>query len=150
VSTYALMEQCNAVIIYNTKTGIEIASMGIPVIVAGEAWIRNKGFSIDACSPTQYLQILNGLPFDARMAPDRTLMARKYAYHFFFRRMIELPFIVPGPKNKFRVELESTDRLRVGHYPGLDVICRGIVQNTPFVIDGQNGSDGRMEREERA
>jgi len=37
VSTYAVMERCDSVIIYNTKTGIEISSMGIRVIVAGEA-----------------------------------------------------------------------------------------------------------------
>jgi hypothetical protein len=137
VSTYAVMEQCNAVIVYNTKTGIEIASMGIPVIVAGEAWIRNKGFSIDASSPNEYLRILNGLPYDSRMTPEHILLARKYAYHFFFRRMIELPFIVSGPKNKFSVELESLDSLRAGNYEGLDAICRGILQGTPFVIDSE-------------
>src|SRR5688572_4577177 len=43
VSTYSLMSMCNAVIIYGTKAGIELAAMGIPVIVAGEAWLKNKG-----------------------------------------------------------------------------------------------------------
>ena len=50
ISTYALMDMCNAVAIYNTKTGIEVASEGIPTIVAGEAWIRGKGFAIDVNS----------------------------------------------------------------------------------------------------
>ena len=50
ISTYALMDKCNAVTIYNTKTGIEVASEGIPTIVAGEAWIRGKGFAIDVNS----------------------------------------------------------------------------------------------------
>src|SRR5262245_18244532 len=36
-STYAAMYQCNAVLIYGTKTGVELTSAGIPVVVAGEA-----------------------------------------------------------------------------------------------------------------
>ena len=46
-------------IIYATKTGIELAARGIPVIVAGESWLRGKeiGFDCDdrqayeRCSP---------------------------------------------------------------------------------------------------
>lgn len=62
VSTYAAMQECDTVLIYNTKTGIEISSQGIPVVVAGEAWIRNKGISLDATSPQGYFQILDQLP----------------------------------------------------------------------------------------
>jgi capsule polysaccharide modification protein KpsS len=47
VSTYALCDASNAVLIYNTKTGMEVTARGIPTIVAGEAWIRNKGFAKD-------------------------------------------------------------------------------------------------------
>ena len=36
MSTYAAAEACDAVIIYGTKTGVELTSLGIPVIVAGE------------------------------------------------------------------------------------------------------------------
>ena len=65
LSTYALMSLCNSVIIYGTKTGVELTSRGIPVIVAGEAWIRNKGLTCDASSPEEYFRILDGLPFPA-------------------------------------------------------------------------------------
>ena len=50
ISFYALVKNCDAVAIYNTKMAIEAACMGIPVIVAGEAWIRGIGFSKDANS----------------------------------------------------------------------------------------------------
>jgi hypothetical protein len=56
------MLECNAVIIYGTKTGVELTSMGRPVIVAGEAWIRNKGLTLDATSRDNYFHILDGLP----------------------------------------------------------------------------------------
>jgi hypothetical protein len=133
VSTYALVQNCNAAIIYNTKTGIEIASMGIPVIVAGEAWIRNKGFSLDASSPEQYFAILDRLPLAAPLDDHVLTRARKYAFHFFFRRMIPVPFLRKTKQHSFAVELSSFEELREGSFPGLDVICDGILQGTPFV-----------------
>ena len=55
MSTYALMSLCNAAIIYGTKMGVELTSVGQPVVVAGEAWIRNKGLTHDASSREEYL-----------------------------------------------------------------------------------------------
>ena len=92
-STYALTDHANAVAIYNTKTGVELAAQGRPVIVAGEAWIRGKGFSIDVSTPEHYFQVLDRLPFREGMSPAEIDRAIRYAYHFFFRRMIPLPFI---------------------------------------------------------
>ncbi|MEJ5357663.1 MAG: hypothetical protein WHT06_03215 [Desulfobacterales bacterium] len=135
ISTYALMQKCNAVIIYNTKTGIEISCMGIPVIVAGEAWIRGKGFSIDVNSPEEYLEVLDRLPLPHRLSPEQLLRARKYAYHFFFRRMIELPFLVPIRKHKIGLMLNSLRQLEPGVFPGLDVVCRGILDGSPFIVE---------------
>lgn len=129
VSTYAAMRECNSVLIFNTKTGIEISSLGVPVIVAGEAWIRNKGFSMDATSPDEYLQILDRLPLREKMDENTTLRARKYAYHFFFRRMIRLPFF----KGQLDVSIESLDELLPGRSKGLDVICDGILTGSPFI-----------------
>ena len=143
ISTYAVIEKCNAVIIYNTKTGIEISAMGIPVIVAGEAWIRNKGFSMDASSPSDYVSILKSLPTSERLSESQLLRARKYAYHFFFRRMIELPFMVSTKKHKFMATFSSLKDLQRKHYPGLDAICNGILNGTSFVSQSHPTTDER-------
>ena len=79
LSTYALMSLCNSVIIYGTKTGVELTSRGTPVIVAGEAWIRNKGLTCDASSPEEYFRILDGLPFAGRLDQGMIARARRYA-----------------------------------------------------------------------
>ncbi|OLE63311.1 MAG: capsule biosynthesis protein, partial [Cyanobacteria bacterium 13_1_40CM_2_61_4] len=122
VSTYGLVEQCNAAIIYNTKTGMEISSLGIPVIVAGEAWIRGKGFSLDASSPDDYFRILDRLPLSGPLSADQLRRARKYAYHFFFRRMIPVPFIEQSEKGgPFKLSCGSLKDLLPGRLKGLDV-----------------------------
>ena len=141
LSTYALMSLCNSVIIYGTKTGVELTSRGIPVIVAGEAWIRNKGLTCDASSPEEYFRILDGLPFASRLDAGMVARARRYAYHFFFNRMIPLPFIEPHAGNSiYRLKLNSVRHLLPGESAGLDTICNGILGRTPFVLGDTTSS----------
>lgn len=137
VSTYAAMALCNAVIIYGTKTGVELTSMGIPVIVGGEAWIRNKGVTQDARSADEYFQILNQLPLAGRLSDELTQRARKYAFHFFFRRMIPLPFLVPTPGSAYALDLPDIEPLMPGNTPGLDVICEGILSGKEFIYPAE-------------
>lgn len=137
-STYALMDRCNSVLIFNTKTGIELSAEGKPVVVAGEAWIRSKGFSMDASSPSEYDRILDALPLNMGLLPAYRAAAKRYAYHFFFRRMIELPFISSPEKYTFAVDVPNLEALNSGRYPGLDIICNGILNKQPFVAHVSN------------
>jgi len=135
LSTYALMSLCNSAIIYGTKMGVELTSVGLPVIVAGEAWIRNKGITLDASSPEEYFRLLAQLPFRERLGPPQLARARRYAYHFFFNRMIPLPFIEPKAGYPiYRLKLERLEQLLPGASPGLDTICEGILSKAPFVL----------------
>ncbi len=140
VSTYAVMEQCNAVLIYGTKTGVELTARGIPVIVGGEAWIRNKGITLDAATPEEYFSHLDRLPPTDRLDGETTIRARKYAYHFFFRRMIPVRAMKStGGWPPYRASVRSLDDLAPGRDPGLDIICDGILNRRPFVYDPPRG-----------
>ncbi len=134
VSTYAVMSECDTIIIYNTKTGMELAAMGIPVIVAGEAWIRNKGFAMDVDSPASYFKLLDRLPFNKKLSDENILKAKKYTYHFFFRKMIPVEFFAPtGSNPQFKLEISSLKDLLPGKSKGFDVICEGILKGTDFI-----------------
>jgi hypothetical protein len=138
VSTYAAMLRCDAAIIYGTKTGVELTSLGIPVIVGGEAWIRNKGLTLDASSSEEYFRILDSLPVRRRNDPGAVTRARKYAYHFFFRRMIPVACMEPASGwPPYRIAFSKLDDLRPGRDPGLDVICDGILTGTPFIYEAE-------------
>lgn len=140
ISTYAVMLQCDSVLIYGTKTGVELTSLGIPVIVAGEAWIRNKGITIDARSREHYLELLETLPIGRRMDEAAMQRAKKYAYHFFFRRMIPVDAVVPlegktwSPYAVRPVRLAELER---GRDAGLDAICDGILEGREFIYPAE-------------
>lgn len=138
ISTYVAMSMCDSVIVYGTKTGVELTSMGIPVVVAGEAWVRNKGITLDASSVDEYFELLDRLPLKERMSEEKTRRARKYAYHFFFRRMIPLEFFEPtGMNPPYRVQLDKLSQLLPGKSVGLDVICDGILRGDGFVYPAE-------------
>lgn len=133
MSTYALADGCDSVLIFSTKTGIELAALGTPVIVAGEAWIRGKGFSVDASSPDDYAKILTTLPLGRTMADGQRTLARRYAYHFFFRRMVPLPgFRSLNGWPPYRAEVQSLEELAEGADPNLDAVCRSLLRGGPF------------------
>ena len=135
MGTYALMSLCDSAIIYGTKMGVELTSIGLPVVVAGEAWIRNKGLTRDARSPAEYFRILQELPFRERLGAAQLARARQYAYHFFFNRMIPLPFIEPkGGFPIYRLKLDRVQQLLPGASSGLDTICAGILKRQPFML----------------
>lgn len=139
ISTYVAMMKCDSVIIYGTKTGVELTSVGVPVIVAGEAWIRNKGITMDATSKEEYFRILDQLPLGRTLDRETVARARKYAYHFFFRRMVPLDMVDIRPARDnlvFRIKTESLsglEDLKPGRYGGLDTICDGILCGSDFI-----------------
>lgn len=143
-STYSLIDNANAVLVYSTKTGIEASAAGARVIVAGEAWVRNKGFTCDATSPETYRTYLDELPYKTNLEPEMRRRALQYAYHFFFRRMIDLPFIELVGSATFEIRIDSLDDLAPGKYSGLDCVCAGILDGAPFIHDADdacNASD---------
>lgn len=134
IGTYTISENSNAVVVYGTKAGVELASFGIPVIVAGEAFVRNKGITLDASNRKEYFDHLARLPLAGRSTAALVQRARKYAYHFFFRIMIPLPFAGNyTPKS----DLERLDDIRPGRHVGLDVACDGILNGSEFAYPAE-------------
>jgi hypothetical protein len=141
LSTYTAMEACDSVLIYGTKAGVELATLGIPVIVAGEAWVRNKGITTDPRSKAEYFDLLDRLPSGKRMPEAQIARARKYAYHFFFKRMIPLEFMLPAPGwPPYRPDINDVSALMPGCSLGLDVICDGILEGSPFIFPAERGA----------
>jgi hypothetical protein len=143
-NTYALARLSRGVMIYNTKLGMELAARGMPVVVAGDAWIRDKGFSIDASDPHTYRQLLADPKTFDPLRPEAVEDARRYAYHFFFRRCIDIGALDPDAGWPLTaLAPDAFARARPGADDGLDVVCEGIMNATPFESRPQADSNSR-------
>jgi hypothetical protein len=86
VNTYDLMEIADLALVYTTTAGVEMATLGIPVLVSGRATYRKRGFTIDADTWDEYFQklerVLANLPAH-RLTPEQIEQAWNYAYAYF-------------------------------------------------------------------
>jgi hypothetical protein len=132
ISTYSILNKCKTILTYGTKLDIEYAARGYPVIVAGEAITRNKNLVIQPKDKKEYFSLLQKLPFKKR---NNYSYAKKFAYHYFFRKSIlikslkEKPFSFPPFKIKdnFIKDLPKDKNLKV--------ITNGILKKTDFTTN---------------
>lgn len=136
INTYKAMLLCDAVTIYGTTAGLELSCMKIPVIVAGEAWIRGKGFSIDIDSIEEYFETLSKLPFRVQLSEDKYDRALKYAFHCYMRQMIPLNIVEPTGYENAPYKIKQLPLKAFDEYAdeGLDIICNGILKKSPFIF----------------
>lgn len=122
-SSYELAQSCNVAIVYNTKLGIELTSMGIPTIVAGESWVRDRGFTFDINSKEdleKYLKNIKGLIMDQKMIKD----AKSFAYYFYFKRCIDVPEL-KSTGNKFYIDVDMEN---CHDQKGMSLIAKKLLQ----------------------
>ncbi len=135
-STYRLSELSQAAIIYGTKTGLELSARGIPVIVCGEAWIKDRNISFDPATVEEYAQLLRSTTLE--MTPEMQDRALRFAYHFFERAALELPFL-RSTKGDLVLEIddENIDAITRGTDAVLERICTEIEKNSGLFIGGK-------------
>ena len=134
LSSYTLAEQSKAVVIYGTKMGLEVAVRGVPVVVCGQTFSRNKGFTIDISTKSQYERLLGTVQDFERMPQEKVERALRYAHYLYFRRMVDFRYLTLADykhlKGK-RIALTSLEQLDSGKDPYLDMICSAIMHGTP-------------------
>ena len=130
ISSYSLAAASDLAVVYSTQMGLESLTMGVATVVAGDAPYSRKGLGIEPPDRSSYYELLThpgGVP---PMTADDVERARRFVYHFFFRRMIILPDIDATRTGLPRVR--NLRDLREGRYAGLDTVCNGILSGAPF------------------
>ena len=133
LNSYALAAISRGAIIFNTKMGMELSARGMPVVVAGDAWIRGKGFTRDASSPDEYHALLSDPATFTPLTAGEIELAQRYAWHFFFRRCI--PVSALGERHKdgtMTLNPDAATQALPGTDPGLDLICEGVLNGSVF------------------
>ena len=132
LSSYGLLKLASAVIVYGGTLGLESAVRGLPVVVAGDAWYRGKGFTIDPENPTEYFDLLSQIGHLPGLNAEQVERALQFAYHLFFRRFIPFPAFY---HHRDLPVIHTLDDLKPGRNQAVDVICDGILHGTPFLYE---------------
>jgi hypothetical protein len=130
LSSYGLVAISDLVLCYTTTVGLEAAVRGIPVAVGGGTHYRGRGFTIDVESHDGLVAAI----LDPPAMNDRQIeLARRYAFAFFFRRMI--PFrLVRDVEGRLGELPESAQELLPGKDPYLDFVCERILDGGEFYL----------------
>ncbi len=97
VNTYDLVNIADFGLVFTTTVGMEMAMVGLPVIVTGQTHYRGKGFTIDVDSWEAYYTMLDRIlasPGDHRLSREQVDSAWTYAYRFFFEYPQPFPWHV--------------------------------------------------------
>ena len=104
--------------------------MGLPVMIVNDAVYANKGFGLQPTTRQEYLRLLDRLEEIQPPGEEEMERIRRYAYHFYFRRQIQIPFFYDSaPDAPFAATLSD---LLPGRSEGLDRVCEGILHGRPF------------------
>jgi len=138
-SSYRLAEVSDVVVVYGSKLSIELAALGKPVVVCGDAWARGRGFTFDVENRSDYLSSIEQAlrSESSEVASSRIDLAQRFAYHFFFRRMI--PFEIAqrsenASEGAFSLQVKSAADLS-SRAKGIETICNGILTGSEFVYE---------------
>ena len=117
--------------------GFELAPLGIPIVVAGESWVKNKKISFDPKNIKGYEKLIQNIHL--RKISEKTKnRALKYAYHYFFRRSIPIT-VIDNDKYKSSNFFYKKNIIRIlknKKDPGLNLIVKGILnKNKKFIFN---------------
>jgi capsule polysaccharide export protein KpsC/LpsZ len=116
VSSYALAELSDKVLVFTSTVGLEAAVIGKKVIVCARAYYRDKGFTIDPDTEEEYFKELDSdLPIAKKSIMEK---AQRYAYAFFFDTHIPFNSVCEEEKiGDFHFKIRSLDELFKKYYP---------------------------------
>jgi hypothetical protein len=95
INTYDVVAIADLGLVYTTTVGLEMAMSGLPVVVAGSAHYRKRGFTHDPETWEDYFETLQSIlavPDRQRLNEDQLELAYRYAYLFFFEFPLPFPW----------------------------------------------------------
>jgi hypothetical protein len=120
--------------VYGTS-GLELALLGKPVILAGEAHYGNKGFTHDGLTPGAYKQLLRKAGSLKPLSEEQRELARRYGHCYFIQRQVPLQVVESRDSIWWKFQYQRRRLLLPGEDPFLDFICERIFDGKDFVMD---------------
>ena len=91
ISTYALGDIADLIIIYGSNIGLEFAINGKRVVNIGKPFAYNKGFTIDVKTRDELIQYVSRPELVSKMSVSELERAENFGYFWYFKFMTLLP-----------------------------------------------------------
>lgn len=135
LNTYDLIDISNCALIYGSKAAIEVTARGKPTIITGDAWCKNKGFTFDPKTPSDYLELLANQSVLRPLSPAKKKRALQYAHYLFMRRMIPISSLTPLKRmSPFKISENLSSISDLKSDKNLNFITEQIIKNQPFEL----------------
>jgi hypothetical protein len=135
-SSYTFMDEATIGLVYTSTVGLEMATRGVPVLVAAHTHYRGRGFTVDPNTSTEYWSQADRLVQSAVTQDERLRtreLACRYAALFFFRFHQVLDAVHEEGRSRPQIRVASARDLDPGHDPVLDRLVDGILKGVPVV-----------------
>ena len=124
ISPYSLFPYIDIGIVFTGTIGLEMTLNEIPVIAAGNAHYRKKGFTFDIDTKKQYKDILFK---EIELKKDQIDMVKVYSYFYFIKNFVPRDFIYHKNFLNIGWNIKDINELSHGHNKHLDHICDFII-----------------------
>lgn len=139
VNSYDLIDAADVLLVYTSTIGLEAALRGRLACIVGDVHYREKGFTRDIARPEELWDFLaSGPPYPRTISPEQVTLARRYAYLWRYRHLVQMPWYDPVSMS---LGLPTFRELASGGNRVIDGLCRCIVTGEPF-LDLEHDAEG--------
>jgi hypothetical protein len=141
VSSYDLLRSAALVLAYNSSVGLEAIIAGVPVLCAGRARYEQVDPDLLPKSSDAYRRKLEAYLAATPVPPsDRAGRARRFLHSELYRSSLDFSaFIMERGGHPGMVEWRPFDPVALRRSPDLQVVVRGIVDGSPFILPAAPG-----------
>ncbi|MBM4137514.1 MAG: hypothetical protein FJ241_11895, partial [Nitrospira sp.] len=134
ISPLNFFEFLDGVVTVGGTAGLEMATMGKPVIISGSTHYGMKGFTYDAANINEYVSFLKGTDTLKELDKNQIEIAQKYAYCYFLLRQIPLPLFRMTDSQYCFIQRNDIDILLPHMNDFYDFLCNEIVHGDDFIM----------------
>ena len=114
--------------------GLELAVLGKPVILAGEAHYGRKGFTHDGLRRSDYTRLLRQAGSLGPLGAEQRRQSKTYAYTYFVTRQIPFPVVYAERSSWWEFRPDRAQCLETGRDPFVEFICSKILSGGDFIM----------------
>ena len=135
-NAHELVDGNTVAIVFNGTVGLELASRGVPVLAVADIHYKDAGVVCGIKTLDDYLGLLDNPDKLISFAKNNTELAKKFAYFYFFKSMIRIPFYKDDRWSTIDWGVVGDTEKLLGDDSNIIKICKKIINREDIVYDG--------------